>query len=604
MNKKFTGAFIVGTTLLLTSHTSVFAQDFTNHSLKSGILKALDKNIISLDYKDNFYPDREITRAEFASIISKALNLKEVSQNQFADVPKTHPYYDDISKAIKAGIIVGYNNSEFKPDKPISREEMAVMMFRYIQKTGLKLPVEKQPAFKDSSTFQYPDTIQAIRNYKIVAGYGDNTYRGKSSITRAESTAIAVRLVDKIDQITAQSIETVQYFVQDKNGELVYFTNYTDAYNYFKNKTIDASLSRGNQVIDMNTGVARTKEYTLVYQDGLSGSFTYVAANTELKVTKVVGSKVYVKIGDKDLYVNATDVTLIPLSENQKTSYYINQGGLLYHKLYANGTYSSYNVGKAPNYMEENVAYRSFEGNRIGGLDSYQYFNYLPLRTPTSYTGAQLDAYIRAYSPNSPLIGYGHTFVDAANRYKINPMYLLANAIHESAWGTSKIAQEKKNLFGFKAYDSDAYGSAASFSTLEEGIYYCAQYISDRYLTTTSWAYQGAILGNKSVGMNVKYASDPYWGQKIAGHMSRMDALLGNQELNKYLIGTVTKDAPLYTLRNGEKVLIGKAGDNKIMAKKDTVQTPTGLVIRLFSDDTTYDYVYVSPTDFKEIKTY
>ncbi len=604
MNKKFTGAFIVGTTLILTNHTSVFAQDFNNHPLQSGINKALNRDIIALDYKGNFYPDKNITRAEFATMISKALNLKEVSQEKFTDVPTNHPYYEDISKAIKAGIIVGYSNKEFRPDNAITREEMAIMIYRYIQKTGTDLPVEKHPAFADSNTLHYPQTVQAIRNYNIIAGYGNNLFKGKYPITKAESTAVVVRLLEKVEKINPQAVQTVQYFVQDNNGELVYFSNYTDAYNYFKTKTIDATLSRGNEVIDANSGVARTKAYTLVYKDGLSGSFTYVAANTELKVTKIVGSKVYVKIGDKDLYVNLEDVTIIPLADNQKTSYYINQNGLLYHKLYNNGTYSSYNVGKAPDYMEQNVPYRSFEGNRIGGLDSYQYFNYLPLRTPTSYTGAQLDAYIKAYSPNSPLIGYGHTFVAAANQYKINPMYLLANAIHESAWGTSKIAQEKKNLFGFKAYDSDAYGSAASFSTLEEGIYYCAKYISDRYLTTTSWAYQGGILGNKSIGMNVKYASDPFWGQKIAGHMSRMDALLGNQELNKYLVGTVTKGAPIYALQNGEKVLIGTAGENKVMAKKDTVQTPSGLVIRLFSDDTNYDYVYVSPTDFKEIKTY
>ncbi|PFJ38882.1 hypothetical protein COJ15_16935 [Bacillus thuringiensis] len=604
MNKKITSMIVLGATILCNNQLVVFAQDYENNQFKNDINQALNRKIISLDNKNNFYPNSNITRAEFAAMLSNALNLKELSSTQFTDVPKSHPYYTEISKANKAGIIVGYNAKEFKPNQPITREELTLMIYRYAEKTNVKIPIEKKEPFKDANKLRYPQVIQAARNYNLVAGYEDNSFRGTNLITKGESTSILIRLIDKIEKYPTNPQLQSQYFVKNNNGDKVTFNNYTDAYNNFKNKKEMAYLGKDNEIIDTNFGVARTKAYTLVYKDGEKEAFTYLMADSELKITRTVGDKVYVKIGNVELYVNANDVSIVPITANQNTSYYINQNGVLYHKIYNNGSPYSYQFGKAPEFMEENIPYRSIEGNKIAGEDVIQYFNYLPLRTPTSYTGAQLDSYIKANSPKSPLIGYGQVFVSAANKYKINPMYLLANAIHESAWGTSKIAIDKKNLFGFKAYDSDAYGSAASFSTLEEGIYYCAKYISDRYLTTTSWAYNGEILGNKSIGMNVKYASDPYWGQKIAGHMTRMDALLGNKERNKYLLGYVEKDVPLYSIKNGKKESIGKNAKLRIVAKKDTIQTSSGAFIQLFSDDINYDYVYVSPTDFKEMKTY
>ena len=61
-------------------------------------------------------------------------------------------------------------------------------------------------------------------------------------------------------------------------------------------------------------------------------------------------------------------------------------------------------------------------------------------------------------------------FYNIEQKYDINGIFLAAIAIHESGWGTSTIAKNKNNLFGYGAVDSNPYGGAYSFSSYNEGI--------------------------------------------------------------------------------------------------------------------------------------
>lgn len=87
-------------------------------------------------------------------------------------------------------------------------------------------------------------------------------------------------------------------------------------------------------------------------------------------------------------------------------------------------------------------------------------------------------------------------FYYAEKQYNINGIYLAAMAIHEGGWGTSKIAQDKKNLFGYGAYDSTPYDSAVTFETYEEGIETVSLWLAKNYLNES-----GVILPNGEVAM-------------------------------------------------------------------------------------------------------
>ena len=113
-------------------------------------------------------------------------------------------------------------------------------------------------------------------------------------------------------------------------------------------------------------------------------------------------------------------------------------------------------------------------------------------------------------------------FYYAEQEYGLNGVFLAAIAIHESGWGTSNIALNKNNLFGYMAYDGNAYASAKSFSTYSECIDLLAIVLVKYYLNSV-WTeiYGGEIEegkyynGSTLTGVNTRYASDSEWANKV-----------------------------------------------------------------------------------------
>ena len=117
-------------------------------------------------------------------------------------------------------------------------------------------------------------------------------------------------------------------------------------------------------------------------------------------------------------------------------------------------------------------------------------------------------------------------FYKAEQKYKVNGIFIAAVGIHESAWGTSKIANDKNNLFGFTAYDSDPYNSATSFDTYENAINKVAETLSTKYLHVAGTNISDGIVatgsyfnGTNVKSVNVRYASDEAWGEKVFSYM-------------------------------------------------------------------------------------
>jgi beta-N-acetylglucosaminidase len=130
------------------------------------------------------------------------------------------------------------------------------------------------------------------------------------------------------------------------------------------------------------------------------------------------------------------------------------------------------------------------------------------LTQPSGETAAALDQFLAG----TDLAGLGQSFINAEHQYHVNARYFVAHAILESDWGSSAIAQDKHNLFGFNANDSNPYGDATSFPSFTTCIMDVADFISVNYLSPSGPFYHGPTLR----GMNVDYASDPDWAYKIA----------------------------------------------------------------------------------------
>lgn len=117
-------------------------------------------------------------------------------------------------------------------------------------------------------------------------------------------------------------------------------------------------------------------------------------------------------------------------------------------------------------------------------------------------------------------------FYYAEQQYNVNGIFLAAVAIHESGWGGSSIASDKKNLFGYGAYDRDPYNNAYQFEDYSEGIDLLARVFAKYYLNKKGTKiYDGNIAdgcyynGNTLTGVNKKYATDKKWANGVYSWM-------------------------------------------------------------------------------------
>lgn len=153
---------------------------------------------------------------------------------------------------------------------------------------------------------------------------------------------------------------------------------------------------------------------------------------------------------------------------------------------------------------------------------SFSRYTTLDLRSASSVTASKIDHFIQSRNNNSPLIGTGKYFIDAQRKYGVNALYLAAHAILESGYGTSDIAVNKNNLFGYTAYDTDPYSSATTFASLADCIDHQASFVSSQYLHPDGDWYEGFP---SLEGMNIHYATDPYWCEKVASIMQEINDL-------------------------------------------------------------------------------
>lgn len=114
-------------------------------------------------------------------------------------------------------------------------------------------------------------------------------------------------------------------------------------------------------------------------------------------------------------------------------------------------------------------------------------------------------------------------------QYNINGIFVAAVGIHESNWGTSKIALDKKNLFGYGASDSSPYSNAYSFSTYAEGIDLIARVFVKYYLNPSGTKiYDNQVASGKYYtgptlqSVNQRYASDSNWANAVYSYMEEL----------------------------------------------------------------------------------
>ena len=226
-------------------------------------------------------------------------------------------------------------------------------------------------------------------------------------------------------------------------------------------------------------------------------------------------------------YVNASQVTAIN-SNDTFIPDYVSDGRYVYHRY---SPYTKVMVAYHNANMQVGKSYYSADGINFGTFKLDHPFQFSNLKSRTNYTAADINRLYSLMGANdSKLAGKGATFKAAEQRYGVNALYLVAHSALESAWGRSKIAKDKNNFFGITAYDDTPYTSATKFDNVDSGIMGAARWINSRYLHNSGYPANGAYLGNKAGGMNVNYATAPYWGESIASIMFSANEKLGRKD--------------------------------------------------------------------------
>ena len=261
----------------------------------------------------------------------------------------------------------------------------------------------------------------------------------------------------------------------------------------------------------------------------------------------------------------------------------------------------------------------------------YNYYMYLSNHTKTSYSSINIDEYIRnnmGYKKDvyghirsdgtSRLYGQGTFFYYAQEKYGVNAILSLSLSRNETGNGTSSLSINKNNGFGLNAVDSNPTQAAnwyASFSSSILG--YANKWITYGFASADDWRYFGPQFGDKWIGMNVKYASDTYWSEKMASNYYNMDKALGLQDYNYYQLGVLKNSADAYKSPSNQTVVYKypEAEDAVVIVGEEThngtkyykVMSDYNLDSngnRLYSGDYNWNsYVYVKASNIKKINT-
>lgn len=183
-------------------HPIEFA-DVSSHWSKEAINDMGSRLLVNGYGEGMFKPDQSITRAEFTSIIVKALGLRNVYEKiEFSDVDKSDWYYNSLNIAKEYNLVNGYTDGSFKPDNKITRQEAMVIIAKAMKLPKIPSSLSEKEMVQTLNKFEDNDEIsdwakKSAANcieINIFNGF-DNKLNPKLNITRAETVTIIRRLL-------------------------------------------------------------------------------------------------------------------------------------------------------------------------------------------------------------------------------------------------------------------------------------------------------------------------------------------------------------------------------------------------------------------------
>lgn len=148
-----------------------------------------------------FAPNDNVTREEFVKMLILAFDISsDGNDTEFADVDKNAWYYETLNIAVNAGIVKGTGDGAFGIGKPLTREDMAVMVNNAVNKAGIALTSKESVYFEDKN--QISDyalsAVQTLANADVINGISDTAFAPKGYATRAMAARIIYNVIKDI----------------------------------------------------------------------------------------------------------------------------------------------------------------------------------------------------------------------------------------------------------------------------------------------------------------------------------------------------------------------------------------------------------------------
>lgn len=179
-----------------------YFEDAQGHWAQGSIISMADKQWMTGVAEKLFAPDNDLTRAEAAAILVRAMNLTNTSTNgtSFSDISE-HWAKSEIEIAAQNGIVLGTGKGQFSPDQLLTRQEMAVMLDRIlVHLESVKSPKNPYTDINKKKNGWSYDAIVKMTHYKIFTGNPDGTFGAGEKTTRGQMAVLMERVAVHLDK--------------------------------------------------------------------------------------------------------------------------------------------------------------------------------------------------------------------------------------------------------------------------------------------------------------------------------------------------------------------------------------------------------------------
>ena len=184
--------------------------DLEGHWGRDQVLTLAEAGLVNGMDAHHFEPDRRVTRAMFVTVLGRMHGVHEdfIAPLSFIDVQEADWFAPYVTWASLSGIVTGYEDGTFAPNKEITREQMALILIRYCEAYDCRLEErEYETPFTDEGSIS-PWALDAVlksRRCGLINGRDDGSFDPSGTATRAEMCAVMARLMEKTKETGSES---------------------------------------------------------------------------------------------------------------------------------------------------------------------------------------------------------------------------------------------------------------------------------------------------------------------------------------------------------------------------------------------------------------